>query len=96
MLDAEIDFDLHIFCLFSAALCAKYKLDETRFDEFVQKCLRKTLAQLICDVRRKYKTTLVQQQSPQLGHANQNQQHRYTSASTITYGISHGQSSTSD
>jgi hypothetical protein len=41
------------YCL--EAVGARFKIDRNRFDDFFRTCLRRTLAQLLCDVRREQK-----------------------------------------
>ena len=39
-------------CFISKAVSARFKIDPGRFVQFFRTCLRRTLAQMICDVRR--------------------------------------------
>lgn len=41
--------------LYLKAVGARFKIDRNRFDDFFRSCLRRTLAQLLCDVRREQK-----------------------------------------
>ncbi|CAF4371061.1 unnamed protein product, partial [Rotaria magnacalcarata] len=38
------------------AVRARFKISESHWHEFFNICLRRTLTQMICDVRRKYRT----------------------------------------
>ncbi|CAF1147892.1 unnamed protein product [Adineta ricciae] len=41
--------------LWAEAVCARFRIDPLHFDEFLRNCLRRTLAQMLCDVRREYR-----------------------------------------
>ena len=44
-----------IFFYILDAVGARFKIDPDRFDDFFRTCLRRTLAQLLCDIRREQK-----------------------------------------
>lgn len=45
-------YTLFVWCRLEA-VCARFKIDKDRFDDFFRTCLRRTLAQMLCDARRK-------------------------------------------
>ncbi len=48
-----------LFCFFILeAVCARFKIDRNRFDDFFRICLRRTLSQMLCDTRRNRIQTL--------------------------------------
>ena len=38
--------------LYLEAVCARFRIDHDRVDDFFRTCLRRTLAQMLCEVRR--------------------------------------------
>ena len=43
---------IFFFDFFVDAVCARFRIDHNLFDDFFRTCLRRTLAQMLCDVRR--------------------------------------------
>jgi len=52
------------------AVGARFKIDPDRFDEFFRACLRRTLAQMLCDVRRELRWMNVPVDRPGGGFGN--------------------------
>ncbi|CAF3391916.1 unnamed protein product [Rotaria socialis] len=50
---AKPGLDANRMKLFKNAVCARFKISESHWNEFFNICLRRTLTQMICDVRRK-------------------------------------------
>jgi hypothetical protein len=77
------------FCILEA-VCARFKIDRNRFGDFFRICLRRTLSQMLCDVRRDRRRTLMKNGnrrrsslSPMVSSAGHNASARTASAGVL-------------